>query len=449
MSGSSATTPPDAPEPRFAPVVFARPSTVDGAALIEEANILMQRATIVVGRVYPEVDLVTLHALARSLLGRIADPNASTGVTMSGSCLAESKALARKKVLTKPLTEASLLQSYGPAFEQASELMARALPSLGPEKGKPTEHRFDYERFESVPTDTNPTFLDGLGVDRDAQTAPSMRFWIKAAGAHDRVNWLQSLINTRGTCHDWSCEERYSAQKTARFAKDCGRQIAGPILEHLDITLRQSTAILRRIQAAGQEGRLTLETQAALEGLFPRRVILDGQKCGPSPTRGVWYSFVEYPGDDPAVMTRLAADGKSGIARCSSETLDDAYVSKNWRTPNLKNDPLAERYGVQLHEPAMHFRHFPDENLLVRHIVGGMSEESECWRIIPGTEDLAEAAALILIAKSSLFTGCVERARIAHALGKISIKRVETNALLRCGLHVADDALVTATRWRS
>jgi hypothetical protein len=429
-------------------VVFARPSTEDGAALIEEASTLMRRAALVVNAVYPEVDMVILTTLARCLLGRIADPAASTGVTMSGSCLAESEALVRKKILLAPLTEASLLQSYGPAFEQASELMARVLPYLGPEKGQPTEHRFDYERFESVPTDTNPTLLDGLGVDRDAQTAPSMRFWIKAAGAYDRVNWLQSVVNTRGTCYDWSYEQRYSPQKTARFANECGRPIAGPVVEHLEITLKQSRAILRRIEVASQEGRLTLESQAGLEALFPRSVILDGQKCGPSPTRGIWYRFIEWPGDDPAILSCLVADGKSGIARCSSETLDGAHLSKDWRTLKLTNGPFAERYGIQLGELGTRFRHFPSENLLVRDTVGEALGESECWRLITGMEDLAEAAALAIIAKSSLSEGCIERARIACALGKMAIKKVEVNALLRCGLHVADAALVTAARWR-
>lgn len=386
-----------------------------------------------VERIYPELPIDTLAAMACANVGWVMDGRAADpGLQLTSLCAEAGESTKRFR------------RGLGPGWQQAGELMARLLSSW-------PRHTLRWERIGVVATRTRPNH-NGLGTDKIREKAASIRFLTSAVGNPDRCLVCSSCVYTRGTRDDHSCAERRDLERIAMWTERCGVEIAGTMSEHMELHLGQGGALRHRVERSREAGSLPPRSMVALKRCFPDLVIVGAMPEGPPATRGAWHGTVGYPGDDEQVLATLRAHGKRGIALCSPRTLADAELEQElagWQTIGVEEGEFARVHALALQTWGTRFRLLAERELLVRDHVGRTSVAGGCWRTFGLEEDLAMAATLIVLAEQEWPEECIERARESNSWGLISASDPWSHGGLRTVSHIADAALVSAERERN
>jgi hypothetical protein len=218
--------------------------------------------------------------------------------------------------------------------------------------------------------------------------------------------------------------------------------------EHLDLALRRTATIRAEAEERSNESQ-----REALERCFSESAIVLACPAGPSPTRGVKYSYVECPGDLPDAVAVLEAHGKRAIAQCSLELrakMEHGPLRAQWETLDFEPGQFAARHALNMTPWDGAFRYLPEQQLLAYDIAGDAGTKSSLWRLVNcGDEQArAHAAALLLLANEPFPGQCINRAEIFCTWSRMSVTKTWIHAGLRMVLHIAYSALITAERLR-
>ncbi len=367
--------------------------------------------------------MLTLSRLACAAVDWISDGRAAyPGLQLSNLCLEAGE------------SEKRIREYFGAEWQQAAELTARLLVAW---RGPGAQ----WEWVRSIPTSARPSHK-GLGTDREPGKAAGIRLLARAAGGPDRCLIVSSLIYTRGTCDDRSCE-RAREDRIAGFEAECGMQIAGTMAEHIACQIEQNDALRRRVKDDGLERGYP----GISERLFSDVVIADAMPCGPSRTRSTWHGDVGYPGDNAETLELLLAKGKRGVALCSPATVALAEAeSEDWEPLEVEKGSFANEHALDLRPRGTRFWRVSD--MIIHEEIGQSSVRNSCWRPYGMPDDPASAAAIIALAEEAWPRECMERARAESSWGSISASTIWSHAALRAVLHAADSAVLSAERRR-
>jgi hypothetical protein len=387
---------------------------------------LIERLAEVAQEAYPEVPLEVLARLAQQAVRWIADGRAAdAGLQLTNLCAEAGE------------SENHLREHFGPRWQQAGELIVRALMRYrGP--------GVMWEVLKSVPAESRPSHR-GLGRDHLPGKAAGIRVLGFAVGAPGRCLLPSSILNTRGTRDDLT-SGRCEPTRIAEFERQCGMDIAGSIAEHVELL----SAARDTVRARVSEG-MKPAYRGLAEAIFSDVTIAEALPAGPSLSRGLWHGELAYPGDEPDTLEVLRSHVRRGVARCSPQTLEQAerdVPSSEWEQLEVVAGAFARRHALELDRREGRFWWVPGPDLLVDELIGRESVTSACWQPFGLAEDRGSAATLAALARHAMPRECVERARADCAWGLISASSIWSDAAMRTVLHVADAACVTAERDR-
>jgi hypothetical protein len=298
-----------------------------------------------------------------------------------------------------------------------------------------------------------------LGFQQRQQTPGSLRLTGMALSGSVYELGASEITLTTGTHHDHSATVADDAE-IAYFSDLLGERPAGPLHEHVRLLLAIETRARTLLVRASKFDRaafamLDVEPEQFL-GAFCTDLVLAGpMPVGAPERRRRLFRDLINPGDDPATLHELIAQGRSGVALC---TLDEAVLTATpeqllamgWRKVDVDARAFLRRLGVDQPVFGREWWHHPASHRMVRKIAvrgGGMAVDVQMWQLFgPRRSSLIMAMGLIERHHQPWPSECLHTAAEQCAPGRVYQRLPEQQAGARAVMRVGRASAVIADR---